>query len=150
MAPLALVTGLILTDGADPSLALPLDTPQAMTRDPEAARFHRCIGGARYDCVIDGDTFWYQGEKIRLLGINAPEVGAPRCAREAALGEKASQRLLVLLNQGPFTLHSNAVDNRDRYDRLLRDVTRNGHSLGETMVAEGLAERWKGYSGNWC
>jgi micrococcal nuclease len=32
----------------------------------------------------------------------------------------------------------------------LRTVTRQGASVGEELVREGLAERWKGYRGNWC
>ena len=36
------------------------------------------------------------------------------------------------------------------YGRLLRVVTRDGASLGETLVDEGLAEEWKGYRGSWC
>jgi endonuclease YncB( thermonuclease family) len=33
---------------------------------------------------------------------------------------------------------------------LLRTVTRGGKSLGEILVAEGLAERWSGKRGDWC
>ena len=36
------------------------------------------------------------------------------------------------------------------YGRKLRQITRGGTSLGEVLVAEGLAERWIGYRRNWC
>jgi hypothetical protein len=49
----------------------------------------------------------------------------------------------ALLNQGAFTLEP--ID-RDRYDRLLRTVTRDGESLGAMLVDEGLAEEWRGVS----
>ena len=33
-----------------------------------------CGFGRRINCVVDGDTLWLDGEKIRLDSINAPEV----------------------------------------------------------------------------
>jgi hypothetical protein len=38
----------------------------------------------------------------------------------------------------------------DHSTRSLRVVTRDGASLGETLVDEGLAEEWEGYRGSWC
>jgi len=101
------------------------------------------------NCVVDGDTFWYEGEKIRILDINTPETTRPECAREAELGARASERLTVLLNEGPFELRSKGRD-RDQYGRLLRTVARDGESLGDMLVDEGLAEVWKGRRGSWC
>ena len=121
--------------------------------DFEVARFDFCRGRSRVSCVVDGDTFWYRGAKIRIADINAPEVSQPGCAREADLGHRATGRLLALLNSGPFTLAPNddgTGRDRDRYGRLLRTVTRDGASIGGELVYEGLAERWKGYRGNWC
>jgi endonuclease YncB( thermonuclease family) len=121
---------------------------QAFT-DREAARFALCSGPHRTDCVVDGDTFWYRGEKIRLADINTPETSRPACRREADLGAAATARLRALLNQGPFTLAAGTRD-RDRYGRLLRTVTRGGESLGAALVREGLAETWMGRRGTWC
>lgn len=130
--------------------ALAVSTPAIGTQgDREAGHFARCEGAGRVTCVVDGDTFWYRGDKIRIADINAPEVTHPACPAEAALGERATGRLLALLNQGSFTLAPGNRD-RDRYGRLLRTVTRDGASVGEVMVREGLAETWKGYRGDWC
>jgi len=117
--------------------------------DREAARFDRCGAGSRVTCVVDGDTFWYRGAKIRVADINTPEVGRPGCPREAALGQAATVRLTQLLNAGPFTL-APWTRERDRYGRLLRTVTRDGASLGAVLVREGLAETWQGRRGSWC
>lgn len=122
--------------------------PQGAATDRETAYFDLCEGPVRVNCVVDGDTFWYGGEKIRIADINAPEVSEPDCVSEAALGRRATNRLLVLLNQGPYTLEPVDRD-RDVYGRLLRTVTREGASVGETLVDEGLAEEWKGYRGSW-
>jgi len=118
--------------------------------DTESARFARCGEGPRVTCVVDGDTLWYRGEKVRIADINTPEVSRPACPREAALGQAATARLAELLNAGPFTLARAPGGDRDRYGRLLRTVTRRGESLGAALVREGLAERWSGRRGSWC
>ncbi|MBX9664889.1 thermonuclease family protein [Novosphingobium sp.] len=141
---------LLLTEIAGLSLALPLSSAAGIVpRDREAATFARCEGAARITCVVDGDTFWYRGLKIRIADINAPELGHPSCAYEAQLAETATRRLTDLLNAGPFTL---AVEGRetDRYGRALRVVLRGGRSLGEVLQREGLAEHWHGRRGDWC
>ena len=117
--------------------------------DRERAYFVPCSGPPRDNCVVDGDTFWYAGEKIRVADINTPEVSEPQCPREAALGARASARLQALLNQGAFTLETVDRD-RDAYGRLLRTVTREGVSVGAVLVREGLAEEWQGTRGGWC
>lgn len=126
--------------------ALPAPGPET-----ESARFERCGGGARVTCVVDGDTLWLGGTKVRLADINTPEVSRPACPREAALGAAATLRLVELLNAGPFTLAAwPGGRDRDRYGRLLRIATRRGESLGAELVREGLAEPWQGRRGAWC
>jgi micrococcal nuclease len=123
--------------------------PAPAAPTPIAASFGLCHTGGGTNCVVDGDTFWIQGEKVRIADIDAPETHPPRCAEEAALGERATLRLQALLNGGPVTLAS-ADRNTDRYGRLLRIVERDGHSLGEQLVSEGLARRWTGRRMPWC
>ncbi|QYU68925.1 thermonuclease family protein [Leptolyngbya sp. 15MV] len=119
--------------------------------DTERARFARCSGPVRTTCVVDGDTIWYQGTKIRVADINAPEVSKPGCAREAMLGEEATDRLIELLNAGAFTLAAApGSPDTDRYGRTLREVHRGGESLGAVLVDEGLAEEWGGARIAWC
>nr|WP_277998473.1 thermonuclease family protein [Sphingomonas liriopis] len=114
------------------------------------ARFGRCGRGAVGDCVVDGDTFRLAGEKVRIADIDTPETHPPRCAREARLGERATERLRDLLNAGPVTLAA-YKRSHDRYGRRLAVVTRGGVSLGETLVAEGLARRYDGGPRRgWC
>jgi endonuclease YncB( thermonuclease family) len=146
--PLAAFTAVLLWDGTPAAVALPQAAPGV---DREQAGFPLCRGPARTSCVIDGDTLWYRGEKIRIADINAPETSDPQCAREAALGRKATLRLQALLNRGPFSLAPNP-DGRatDVYGRSLYVITRNGDSIGAALVGEGLAENWRGYRGSWC
>lgn len=114
-----------------------------------AATFSLCTTSPRITCVVDGDTFWLEGNKVRIADINTPETHQPACPAERAMGHAATRRLISLLNQGAFTLESGKRD-RDRYGRLLRVVRRGGQSLGQQLVDEGLAERWTGRRGNWC
>mgnify|MGYP001182355752 CR=1 FL=1 len=114
-----------------------------------AVLFALCGPGPRTTCVVDGDTFWLQGEKVRLADINAPETHSAGCSAEQARGEAATRRLIALLNQGAFELVTEGRK-RDRYGRQLRVASRRGKSLGAQLVAEGLAEPWRGRRSDWC
>lgn len=119
--------------------------------DPERALFPLCGGGRRVTCVVDGDTIWLRGSKIRLADIDTPEVARPGCAREAELGRRAAERLRDLLNAGPFTLAPNPNGrSTDRYGRALHVIERGGQSIGQVLVNEGLASRWGGPRRTWC
>lgn len=146
--PMAAFTAVFLWDGTPRSAAVALPEPGT---DRERAAFAMCDGPVRVNCIVDGDTFWYRGEKIRIADINTPEVSSPGCAYEADLGARATQRLHGLLNAGAFSLEP-APDSpdRDRYGRLLRVVTREGKSVGDVLVSEGLAEEWQGFRREWC
>jgi micrococcal nuclease len=125
-------------------------TPRvAATRDTLSAQFVACGAGARLQCVVDGDTFYHDGVKIRIADIDTPEVHDYGCVAEKALGDRATVRLMSLLNAGPFALEAGSRD-ADRYGRKLRVVRREGHSLGEILIAEGLARRWDGARHPWC
>ena len=114
-----------------------------------AAAFTLCAEAPRTNCVVDGDTLWVGGEKVRLADINAPETDQARCPAERALGEQAKRRLLTLVNAGPFSLETEGRAT-DRYGRALRVARRGGRSLGEQLVREGLAEPWQGRRSDWC
>lgn len=125
-----------------PSAHVPIGSPL----DP-AEGAARAAGPAH---VIDGDTFDHAGMRIRIADIDTPEV-LGQCPHETALAARATQRLRTLLAAGPFELHAigNGRD-EDRYGRKLRIVTRGGRSLGDVLVAEGLARTWTGRREPWC
>ncbi|AGS24591.1 nuclease SNase-like protein (plasmid) [Rhizobium etli bv. mimosae str. Mim1] len=129
-----------------PGLSVLAKTP---TSDSLSASFSFCGESTRMNCVVDGDTFWFKGEKIRIADIDTPELSPPRCEAERIKGEAAKARLLALLNAGNFALVAGWRD-EDKYGRKLRTVLRSGHSLGDTLVNEGLARRWDGARHGWC
>jgi len=118
-------------------------------RSAAVGRFTICHTGGGENCVVDGDTAWVGGEKIRIADIDAPETHPPRCDYEADLGRRATDRLAALMNAGPFDLK--LIDRDvDRYGRKLRVLVRNGRSLGDQLVQEGLARTWEGRRRPWC
>ncbi|MEQ8558858.1 MAG: thermonuclease family protein [Henriciella sp.] len=121
-----------------------------ITRLPGPISFNACTGGERTNCVVDGDTIWAAGEKIRLADIDAPEVFSPECDWERLLGERASARLAVLLNEGDVALEKPSSRDRDKYGRLLRVATVDGRSVGDQLIAEGLAYQWGRHQRGWC
>lgn len=112
--------------------------------------FPLCAGSRLPNCVVDGDTIHFHGETIRIEDINAPETNDPKCAREATLGRRATERLLTELNAGDFTVVYTGGRDEDVYGRKLRLIERNGRSIGHTLVDAGLAHWWEGYKRSWC
>lgn len=116
----------------------------------QQAQFSICNSASRITCVVDGDTIWLRSEKIRIADIDTPEISRPRCASEEALGHRAKHRLQALLNEGPFQVVRSGSRDKDKYGRLLRVIERDGRSLGDILVSEGLARRWDGRKRSWC
>jgi endonuclease YncB( thermonuclease family) len=130
----------------------PVDVVQprpATSVNQRAKTFSHC-GVVRRTCVVDGDTFWFEGQKIRIADIDTPEVNRPQCGAEKALGDRATNRLVVLLNEGPFEMTPIGSRDEDQFGRKLRVIVRDGRSIGDQLVAEGLARTWTGQREPWC
>jgi micrococcal nuclease len=89
--------------------------------------------------VIDGDTLVLEsGEKIRLIGINTPEVES-RFTRAEAGGEAARDWLRKTLRTPDVWLEYDA-EQRDKYERQLAHVfLASGEYLNARLLKEGLA-----------
>lgn len=122
----------------------------AATANVGLTTFQSCRGASQPNCVIDGDTIRHGGAKIRLADLNAPEISRAQCAAELHLGERTRHRLVELLNAGPFTVTKAGGRDEDNYGRKLRVIARDGRSVSDTLIAEGLARPWTGTRQNWC
>ncbi|THV13791.1 thermonuclease family protein [Rhizobium rhizophilum] len=118
--------------------------------EPIEGRFTTCAGAQRVNCVVDGDTFWYRAVKYRISDINTPEIGRPECETERRLGLEAQVALLDSLNSGGLTMERRERRDVDQYGRKLRVVLQDGRSVGDALVARGLAHRWEGQKLDWC
>lgn len=93
--------------------------------------------------VVDGDTVVITGgEKVRLIGVDAPESVKPH-EKPECFGMESSQYLKELV-EGKEVMLQRDVSDRDRYGRLLRYVYLEGTLLNELLVQEGYA-REKSY-----
>ena len=109
--------------------------------DPPAAHTGRVVR------VVDGDTLTvltaHGRERVRLLGIDAPEASSTRLGRPDCGGRAATTKLRRLLPRGTrvrLTTDPGSGDVRDRYDRLLAFAdTRDGRDAGEAQLAAGMA-----------
>lgn len=104
---------------------------------------HSLTGTAR---VIDGDTILVRGERLRLHGIDAPEMD-----QMYLLGGKwlpsgiIAASVLETLTAG-IILRCEAVE-RDRYDRLIvKCYSSNGIDICQRLVSAGWALAYRRYS----
>ena len=108
---------------------------------PAASQATRCA-------VVDGDTLQCGDERVRVMGLDAPEMNA-QCPEEFRLALAATARLRDLV-AGGVTLQSTR---RDRYRRLLAVVLdHTGTDVATALIREGLAREYhgRGKRGGWC
>ena len=126
--------------------------------EPVDQDFSRCGGKSGWGddaCVVDGDTIRFDERRVRIVGMDTPEM-ASRCAGEAALAEAATVRLQAWLNEGPFEMVARADDPVDRYGRDLLTLRREQpdgtyEDVADVMRAEGLARSYSGgLREGWC
>ncbi len=102
--------------------------------------------------VIDGDTIQDVRDDIiyRLVNIDTPETGSrARCTAERALGDRATAAARTLIAQSE-RLELRPTGRIDRYGRTIAFVVVDGLDMGETLIAEGVARRWRGHREPWC
>ncbi|MFS8036891.1 thermonuclease family protein [Xanthobacter sp. AM11] len=93
--------------------------------------------------AVDGDTLDLRGTRLRLSGIDAPEL-RQECVRERRpwpCGEAARRTLAEALRRGPVSC---AAGRADKYGRPLARCTVGGVDLADVMVREGMAVAYLG------
>ena len=111
--------------------------------------------------VADGDTFTIDGEEIRPVGFDAPEVSKSSCVAETMLAKLAKRRLGQLVkspalrierirckSNGPRCIDGIA---HDAYSRTLARVYIGDEDVGDIMRREGYARKYRqNFRGKWC
>lgn len=111
----------------------------------------RWIDGDTVEANIDLGFYTYRRERLRLvgsvLGVNTPELSS----KDLALAEKARQAHQCSTKLAPpgasvtvITSRPLAGDVKDGFGRFLTQViTQDGINVGDTLLAEGLAEPYR-------
>jgi endonuclease YncB( thermonuclease family) len=96
--------------------------------------------------VIDADTLEIRGERIRLVGVDAPESGQ-KCLDVSAkffrCGSVAANSLDTWINRASVSCE---IEGKDRYGRLLGQCKVRGQSVQEWLVVNGHAVAYRSYS----
>ena len=118
-----------------------LATPASDAATPLSTAQPRCR-------AIDGDTLACGAERIRIIGLDAPEMHA-RCPAELDLARASRDRLEALI----APVIAIKPRGRDRYRRTLAVVLdATGRNVATTLISEGLARPYdgRGRRAGWC
>jgi endonuclease YncB( thermonuclease family) len=89
--------------------------------------------------VVDGDTLELRGERIRLFGVDAPELGQPWWddgGREQDAGQSARDALAMLVQGKRLAV---TVLREDQYRRSVAIVKVDGRDVARLLVSQGWA-----------
>jgi endonuclease YncB( thermonuclease family) len=97
--------------------------------------------------VVDGDTIIVDRERIRIVGIDAPEIGHAQCELELKRGLEAKAFLLTMIVDacGPLARASAScldiarLPKPDRYGRTLAGISVGGRDVASEMISAGHA-----------
>ena len=94
--------------------------------------------------LSDGDSFHLDGQKVRLLGIDAPELHQ-FCDKDGTsypCGEMAKKHLETLIDGNEIICTSTKYD---KFHRLLAKCRAGSHDLNREMVKDGWAVSYYDY-----
>ncbi len=102
----------------------------------------------------DGDTCYvtYKGknDKVRLLGLDTPEISNPKCEQEYALGIDARNFVNNLISEG-VSIKFKTEYNRDFFGRILSYIIVDGENVSKKMVSNGLGVIYdRSNKKDWC
>lgn len=96
--------------------------------------------------VVDADTLDIHGERIRLVGVDAPE-SKQQCRNSSGqfyrCGQVSALALDEWINRNPVTCK---IEDKDRYSRFLAQCSVRGESVQEWLVSNGYALAYRSYS----
>ncbi|MEA1996606.1 MAG: thermonuclease family protein [Gemmatimonadota bacterium] len=122
------------------ALALACQAPQSKVADryPHYAAQVKRVSRARIQ-VIDGDTFRVGELRIRVLGLDSPEIGSPRHGyfEDQPYGREARAEAVRIIGQA--SLIEYLPFRNDKHGRLLAHVFVDGELFAVKMIGASLA-----------
>jgi len=95
--------------------------------------------------VIDADTLDVGGTRVRLFGIDAPELGQP-CAADGRRWDCGAWARDAVANAFEGAYARCTAQDTDRYGRVVARCQVEGRDMGQMIVASGLAWAYRRYS----
>lgn len=98
--------------------------------------------------AVDGDTLEVAGQKVRLFGIDAPELDQ-KCERNGriwACGDAAREALAAIVGRKRLVCE---VRDIDRYGRNVATCLAGDEDVAALMVRQGMALAYRRYSGRY-
>ncbi len=106
--------------------------------------------------MSDGDSGRCDGQRLRIAGIDAPELTNTRCRQRPdtwacqpgprRFAQASRDRARQLVRNGARCVETD----RDQYRRIVARCTVNGRDLGSILVSEGLAVNEPGYGNHYA
>lgn len=130
------------------SREMKIGTPKLKNHVLAAFAFFGCTllatPGVSETAIVDGDTFDFNGVRIRLNGIDAPEYGQKCGSRDC--GVEALEALDKLIHSGPIDCQSMGDDG---YGRVIGKCSVAGQDIGAKLVSDGFAYAFVKYSADY-
>jgi len=123
------------------------------------AEIVKVVDGDTYEIDIDlGLTVWVRSERVRLYGVDTPEVyGVKHDSEEYLLGKAASDFAKSIMKKGTLAIVETLKDSKGKYGRYLAvlyvqmspeilegctNIRSIGdyHCVNDLLIAKGLAE----------
>ena len=95
--------------------------------------------------VVDGDTIYLNGEKIRFTGIDTPEL-KQTCIKEGAINPCGVTAKVILIEKISDNKVECISEGKDQYKRTLAECFVNDESLSSYLVRSGYAFAYRKYS----
>ena len=95
--------------------------------------------------VVDGDTIFLNGEKIRFSGIDTPELKQTCLKGDEKVSCGISAKILLVKKIGN-NIPKCISEGKDVYKRTLAECFVNGESLSKFLVRSGYAFAYRKYS----
>ena len=95
--------------------------------------------------VVDGDTIYLNGEKIRFTGIDTPEL-KQTCIKQGIKDYCGVTAKKILINKIGSKIVECISQGKDQYKRTLAECFVNNESLSSYLVRSGYAFAYRKYS----